>query len=126
MPAPGRDLVAPVANMLMAAIAGGGWGREPSECDHGATSRTSGADLSPPVDADAGAGTPRIDGPTICDGRRGDPPRVDPVRRRHDRCRLGTLGARWIAAARVCRAGQARLSRRGGRDLWPRDLTLCS
>src|SRR6202158_6548795 len=122
MRAPSRDLVAPVANMLMAAVAGGAWGGGERGGDHDAASGAPGPDLSAPVDADAGAGAPRIDRAPICDGGGGDPPRVGAVLRHHHRCRFGSFGARGIGAAGLRRGGPARLSRRGGRGLWPRDL----
>src|SRR6516225_6591439 len=104
MLAPTRDLVAPVANMLMAALVGGGGRDEQRRCDHPAPSGPPGADLSAPVHADPGAGTPPVDGPAIRPGRRSDPPRVAAVGHPHDRCRSGALGAPRIATGGVCRA----------------------
>src|SRR5439155_6370167 len=96
------DLVAPVANMLMAAIAKGGWRRdERPEHNHTATSGPARDDLCPAVDPYASPGAHGVDRAPICIGRGGPASGLGTLQNRDHRRRLGAVrtncfGTRWL------------------------------
>src|SRR5438093_10623374 len=94
------NLVAPVANMLMAAIAKGGWRRDERPEHHNtATSGPARDDLCPAIDPHASPRAHRIDRAPICIGRGGPASRLGRLQDRDYRRRLGAFGG--TASGRV-------------------------
>src|SRR6266568_4079503 len=110
------DLVAPLANMLFAALK---VAHERSEQDQSDTSGTDGDHLRPPVDAGPGARQPRVAGASIRPGRGGGSAGLAGVKDRRDRRRSWPFGSLGRATHWLSGGGQSGVPGRGGCDLWP-------
>jgi hypothetical protein len=113
------EAVMVLANMTMASLGGGG---EQRREDHQLAPRPARGDLSAPVVDGAGARAHRVHDAPVRAGRGGGPAGLGPPRRAGDRHRPGSLWSMGGGAGGVHRAGASGLLRRGGRDLWARDL----
>jgi hypothetical protein len=114
------DLVAPLANMLFAALRAA---HERTEQDQSDPPGADGNHLRAPVLTSPGARQPRVAGAPVCVGRGGCSTRLAGVEDRGDRRRSGDLGALRRTAQWVSGGGQSGVPGRGGRHLWPGGLS---
>ena len=119
------DLVTPVANMLIAALAAGGLaGDEPRQQDPAGASGTLGDRLCAPIEPGAGVWPHGVDRAPVRAGRRRDAAGVGGVADRDHRRGPGDLGPDGVGPGGVSRAGRSRVRGRGRGHLRARGVAV--
>src|SRR5215470_14590791 len=109
------ELVAPVANMMEAALRGG-VDEQPSP-DHQSASGPARCDLRPAIDAGPGAREHRVHQPPVRAGGEGHQPGMGWLQRPGYRRRPRPIRAKLLNSSRLQRVGEPSLRWRGGRHL---------